>query len=162
MAAPRASRPVMFGGPVEPTLLPWTWALERLGASRHYWIATTRPDGRPHSRPVWGVVVDGAVFFSTGSRAVVNLAANPAVCLSSEDPTALVTIEGVAVVEADRAVIGQACASYAGTYDEDLDPDHLPGPFHRVVPHVAFGWMSSPTFADGGAVFHGTATRWAF
>src|SRR2546421_5404379 len=31
-------------------LKPWPWALERLEKSHNYWIATTRPDGRPQDR----------------------------------------------------------------------------------------------------------------
>jgi len=50
-------------------LLPWSFALERLEKARNYWVATTRPDGRPHTVPVWGVLVDGVV------RLVVKLAA---------------------------------------------------------------------------------------
>ena len=36
-------------------LLPWAWALERLTRSHDYWVATSRPDGRPHVMPVWAV-----------------------------------------------------------------------------------------------------------
>ena len=49
-------------------LLPWTWALERLQPARNYWLATTRPDGRPHVMPVWGVWVENRFYFSTGSQ----------------------------------------------------------------------------------------------
>jgi hypothetical protein len=60
MDKPRASRPYMPGyGILGPTkgsgLLPWSWAEERLTASRNYWVASSWPDGRPHSMPVWGV-----------------------------------------------------------------------------------------------------------
>lgn len=34
-------------GPEE--MLPWAPALERLATARNYWLATTRPDGRPHA-----------------------------------------------------------------------------------------------------------------
>ena len=44
-------------------LLPWSFALERLEKARNYWVATTRPDGRPHTVPVWGVLVDGVGGF---------------------------------------------------------------------------------------------------
>ncbi|MEI6136703.1 MAG: pyridoxamine 5'-phosphate oxidase family protein [Chloroflexota bacterium] len=33
-------------------------ALARLRTAMNYWIATTRPDGRPHAAPVWGVWLD--------------------------------------------------------------------------------------------------------
>ena len=43
-----------------------------------------------------------------------------------------------------------------------MDPDELPGPFWRVEPSVGFGWVSDESGLDGGAAFHGTATRWRF
>ncbi|OHV34120.1 hypothetical protein BCD49_24520 [Pseudofrankia sp. EUN1h] len=126
----------------------------------HYWIATTNADGRPHTRPVWGVVVDGTVFFSTGSKAVENLARGSAISVHTESATRLVILEGTAEQEHDRATVEQICADYAAKYDERLDPDDLPGPFWAVHPSVAFGWLAEPNFRDGGATFHGTATRW--
>ena len=58
MREPRSSRPHMPGygtlGPEEGTgLLPWSWAVERLKASRNDWLATVRPEGGPHVMPVW-------------------------------------------------------------------------------------------------------------
>jgi len=159
---PAASRPVMFGSVIEPVLLPWSWALERLTMARHYWIATTRANGRPHTRPVWGVVIDGLVFFSTGSLAAVNLAASPEVSVHSESATELVILEGIAIPEHDLTRLRRICADYGVKYQEPLDPDNLPGPFYAVRPRKAFGWLSSDSFIDGGSVFHGTATRWTF
>jgi hypothetical protein len=66
MDQPRASRPYMPGyGIVGPTqgsgLLPWSWAEERLTASRNYWVASSWPDGRPHAMPVWHLARRGVV-----------------------------------------------------------------------------------------------------
>ena len=36
-------------------LLPWGFAEERMAAAQNYWVATVRPDGRPHLTPAWGV-----------------------------------------------------------------------------------------------------------
>src|SRR5207253_11113816 len=81
---PVARRPAFPGYGIEESpdgRLDWDWALEKLTASHNYWIATTRADGRPHSMPVWGVVVDGTLVFSTGSTSVKgrNLARSPEV-----------------------------------------------------------------------------------
>jgi hypothetical protein len=152
----------MFGATTEPILLPWSWAVDRLTRCLHYWIATTRADGRPHSRPVWGVVLDGTVYFSTGSLAAGNLGRSPEISVHTESATEVVILEGVAVVTADRATIERLCKDYSTKYIEDMDPDHLPGPFYGVQPRVAFGWMASASFLDGGALFHSTATRWGF
>jgi hypothetical protein len=63
----------------KPNFLAWEWVTERLERSHSYWICSTRPDGRPHAAPVWGVWMDGAVVFSTdpSSRKAQNLKAFP-------------------------------------------------------------------------------------
>ncbi len=80
---PQAGRPQMPGYGIADAnsgsgLLPWNWAVERLQKARNYWISTTRPDGRPHAMPVWGVWYDNQFYFSTGreSRKARNLAVN--------------------------------------------------------------------------------------
>ena len=55
LATPTAAPPVLHGAPAPPGELLWSRAEQRLVAARTYWIATTRPDGRPHCRPVGGV-----------------------------------------------------------------------------------------------------------
>ena len=69
-AEPEASRPHVPGYGIPKTakgMLPWSHADERLARSLHYWVATTSRDGRPHTVPVWGVWVDGAVCFGGGT-----------------------------------------------------------------------------------------------
>lgn len=81
---PRASRPHMPGYGILAAdqgsgLLPWSWASERLAEAHNYFVATTRPDGRPHVMPVWGLWLDDTFYFSTGreSRKARNLEGNP-------------------------------------------------------------------------------------
>jgi len=159
---PEASRPRMFGGHLEPVRLPWTWAAARLATARNYWIATTCPTGQPHARPVWGVWREDTFYFSTGSRAAQNLAANPAITLHLESGSEVVIIEGVAEMVADLSLVEQVVGLYNAKYHWDLDPSQLPGPFYAVRPGVAFGWLSDESGLDRGAAFHGTATRWRF
>jgi pyridoxamine 5'-phosphate oxidase-like protein len=160
---PVASRPRMFGGELEAAALPWAWAVERLTQARHYWIATTRADGRPHARPVWAVWVDGAVCFSTGSIAARSLARSAEISVHVEDDAgAAVIVEGTAAPIGDPGRLDRVLAAYNPKYRSALVAGALPGPFYAVVPRVVFGWVSDPSGADGGAAFHGTATRWAF
>src|SRR5262249_59267329 len=68
---PRASRPHIpdYGIPDTPEgLLPWSWARERLEQALTYWIATVRPEGRPHMMPSWGAWVGDRFFFEGGPR----------------------------------------------------------------------------------------------
>ena len=48
--------PEGYGTPSK--LLAWTAVRRRLEEAEQYWLATTRPDGRPHVVPVDGVWVD--------------------------------------------------------------------------------------------------------
>jgi hypothetical protein len=160
---PVEGRPRMFGGELESVALPWTWAVDRLTRARHYWIATTRAGGRPHARPVWAVWVDGSVCFSTGSIAARNLARSPEISVHVETESGeTVIVEGTAAPVTDPALLDRVLAAYNPKYRSALVADALPGPFYAVSPRVVFGWVSDPTGADGGAAFHGTATRWAF
>jgi len=159
---PEPDQPRMFGGQLEPVRLPWKWATERLSRARNYWIATTRPEGQPHSRPVWGVWLDDAFYFSTGSLAAQNLAANPAVTVHLESGSEVVIIEGAAEVVGDAGLVEWVVSLYNQKYNWDMDPNDLPGQFYAVRPRVAFGWLSDESGLDQGSAFHGTATRWRF
>ena len=76
-------------------LLPWDWAVERLSGSHNYWLVTTRPDGRPHMMPLWGLWLDSTFYFSTGrqSRKGRNLAANSHCVVATEHADEAVIVE---------------------------------------------------------------------
>src|SRR4051812_24993810 len=54
----------------------WSTGQRALGAVQIYWLATVRPDGRPHLTPLIAVWLDGRLYFSTGDeeRKAKNLA----------------------------------------------------------------------------------------
>jgi len=159
---PTSDRPVMFGSAgLDPVLIPWSWAERRLTVARNYWIATTRPDGRPHTRPVWGVWLEGAFHFSTGSLAAVNIAHNTAITLHLESGAEVLIIESVVREVTDSARLRRAIVVYNDKYLWNLDADD-PETWYEIRPEVAFGWMVDDSGADGGATFHGTTTRWTF
>jgi PPOX class probable F420-dependent enzyme len=138
-------------------LLPWSWARERLTVARGYWIATTRPDGRPHLIAVWGVWHGDRLYFSTGrhSRKARNLQVDPRVSVSTDDATEAVVVEGTASpgpTVPDRAGV---LAAYAEKYGM-APPDGADTPLYVVEPSVAFG------FVDSEELFASTATRWRF
>ncbi len=160
MTDPRASRPHMPGyGILDASdgagLLPWSWATERLSDARTYWLSTVRPDGAPHTMPVYGVWLDEAFYFGTGarSRKALNLAADArcVVCVERDDEA--VIVEGVAEKVVDEAELRQfseaAGAKYGGTGDGDA------GPRYVVRPRRVFAFVNNETFP-------GTATRWTF
>ena len=151
----------MFGAPAPPgDLLPWEWAEQRLQEARHYWIATTRLDGSPHTRPVWGVWLADGFWFSTGSLARFNLGLNPAMSVHLEDGDEVVIAEGAAVPERVTAALEPMCDAYGPKYDypiraidgEVRDSSGVGGPAFHFVPQRIFGWAQGMT----------NPTRWAF
>lgn len=120
-------------------MLGWDWALERLTASRNYWISTTRADGRPHAMPVWGVLVDGELWFGTSDTSVKgrNLARSPELVATTESGDETVILEGVAVREPVTNAVADAYeAKYAWR------PDQV-GTFYVVRPRRAFAWREA-------------------
>jgi len=140
-------------------LLPWSWAEERLTRSRAYWLATTRPDGRPHVMPVWCLWDDGALWFSSsvGSRKVRNLRADPRCAVTTDEAMQPVVVEGRAtfVTEPDR--LRRVIELENAKYDTELDVAFLDPAVNatmRIDPLVVIG-LDDDAFAD-------TPTRWEF
>ena len=82
--------------PADGSALPWTQVEEWLAASRNYWVCTVRADGRPHAMPVWGLWVDGELWFSTDPTSVKgrNLDARPDVVVHLESGDEVCVLEG--------------------------------------------------------------------
>jgi nitroimidazol reductase NimA-like FMN-containing flavoprotein (pyridoxamine 5'-phosphate oxidase superfamily) len=59
----------------------------RLLTDANIWLATTRPNGKPHLIPIWFVWVDGRFYICTPEDSVKarNLRANPRASVSLED-----------------------------------------------------------------------------
>ncbi|MGI9101961.1 MAG: pyridoxamine 5'-phosphate oxidase family protein [Terriglobales bacterium] len=153
---PQRGRPAMPAGYQTPKgmkgMMSWPAVEKKIEAAHNYWICTTRPDGRPHSMPVWGVWHDGAVYFATdaGSRKARNLKANPAMLIHLELDREVVILEGVAEKITDRAVLKQLDAPYARKYKMKVST--APGEMFLVClrPQVVLAWTekqfaSSPT-----------------
>jgi hypothetical protein len=50
--------------------VPWSRALDQLqdvAARKSYWLATVRPDGRPHVAAVGALWLDGTFYFTSGA-----------------------------------------------------------------------------------------------
>ncbi len=135
-------------------LLTWDHVRRRMEASRNYWIGTTRPDGRPHAAPVWGVWLDDALFFGTDprSRKARNLRANPEVVAHLESGDDCVILEGVIEVESDPGLRRRVGEAYAEKYGLDALGGEDGPPVYALRPRVAFAWLESS--------FPETATRW--
>jgi len=161
---PRVSRPYMPGygisGPAEGSgLLHWSWAAERLAAARNYWLATVWPDGRPHVMPVWGMWDDSTLWFTSavGSRKVRNLTADPRCCVTTEDASDPVIIEGVARIATEPAVLQRVIDLMNAKYGTHTDVDFLDPATNATV-----GVRPRRVFSLRAGDFTGSPTRWIF
>jgi hypothetical protein len=138
--------------------LPFGHAEKRLTDSRNYWICTVRPDGRPHSIPVWGFWIDGAVYFGTArsSRKARNLAHNAAVSIHLESGDDVVILEGRAaeINLDDPPTFKKLDSASRSKYKMPLMT--IPGEtvVYSVRPRVVLAWTEKD--------FPKNATRWKF
>lgn len=152
--------------------VPTDWARGRrnLQEAEIYWLATVRPDERPHVTPLLAIWLDGALYFCTGEseRKARNLALNPHCVIT----TGRNTLDGVDVVvegQAIRVSDGAELAEVAGTFESKYGA-HFTSPegnwfglgdtirrgrvlVFRVAPSTAFGF---------GKGTPSSQTRWRF
>ena len=150
--------------------IPWSRALTQLeaGSLKSTWLATVRPDGRPHVAAVGALWVDGKVYFTSGpeTRKSRNLAHNPACVCSVSLPNLDLVIEGTAARVTDEDTLQRLAQRYAaqgwparvsdGALTAEYSaPSAGPPPWHLYVltPTTAFGVATAEP--------HG-ATRWDF
>ena len=136
-------------------LLTWADVEPRLIAAKHYWLASVRPDGRPHSVPRWGVWVDGKFYYDGAptTRHTRNTERNPAVTLTLESGTEVVIIEGEShATRADPDGLGARLAEAFAKYHGDNyspKPDAWAGEdgggLRVITPKRALAWFSFPT-----------------
>jgi hypothetical protein len=124
-------------------LLAWSWAVERLEEARNYWVSTSRPDGRPHAMPVWGIWLEDAFFFGSArdSAKSRNLAANPAIVVHLESGDETVILEGVAEPVLDHALEKRVDAAYGPKYGFSPDSSGETDPWFVVRPKRAYAWI---------------------
>ena len=162
--SPRATRPHIPGYGVPKSkkgLLPWKWAEDRLNKTREYWIATTRPDGRPHVMVVWALWMNGCIYFSTGASTVKarNLAQNPHCTMCADNAAEAVIVEGVVETERDVDTIRKYVPLYEKKYKFKLGEMGenliaLKDPLFSLRPTTVFGFWEKK--------FSTSATRWIF
>jgi F420H(2)-dependent biliverdin reductase len=102
----------------------WRSLEARLGRELTIWMATVRPDGRPHLVPIWFVWLDGKVYVATGNdtRKFQNLRHNQNISLALPDATNVIILEGEAHV-ADRSTIEVVAEYFFNKYEWDFRYD---------------------------------------
>lgn len=137
-------------------MIDWPFVTERLARARSYWLATVRPDGRPHAAPVWGVFVEDDLFLETspGTLKARNIAHGSAVSVHIELGDHAVIVDGQASdFRPDTALAKAIAAAFATKYDGYAPPASAwdNGSLYLVTPHTVLAWRDMPT-----------ATRWRF
>jgi hypothetical protein len=137
-------------------------ALSRLRAAMSYWLATTRPDGRPHAMPVWGVLLDDAFWFGTAGQKVHNLRHQPYAIVHHESADDVAILEGrverLPLADAPDAVVAAFRDKYVDP--ESGEPFELTG----AGESPADAWLYALRIEVGHAWLEGafleTQTRW--
>lgn len=159
---------------VAPT--PWAEGRARLAQAEIYWLATVRPDGRPHVAPLIAVHLGGAVYFCTGEseRKAKNIALNPH-CVITTGCNALgegldLVVEGDAARVMDDAKLQRIADAYVTKYGSDWrftvrdgafyhgagsarEAHHVKALVYEIAPATAFGFGRGAAFSQ---------TRWRF
>jgi PPOX class probable F420-dependent enzyme len=161
---PTADRPFMPGYGVLPAdqgsgLLPWAEAERRLIASHDFWVATVRPDGRPHVMPVWGVWEAGLLWFSSGrrSRKARDVEADPRCTVTNDDARNPVVVDGVAARVTDPEEIARFVASMNGKYSASMTTE-----FQDPEVNGTYAVTPERVIAITEGDFTGSPTRWRF
>jgi hypothetical protein len=147
------------------TPTPWAEARSQLEGAEIFWLATVRPDGRPHVTPLISVWVDDAPWFVTGptERKARNLAENSSCVLTTGCNTLSegldVVVEGEAVREVDDTTLQRVADAYAAKYPEPFHFTVRDGTFDgdglvfRIQRAKVFGFRHNPVASQ---------TRWRF
>ena len=152
--------------------VPWSRALEALegsgGSEARCFLATTRPDGRPHVAGVGALWDEGKVYVVSGpgTRKSQNLAQNPSCSVAFALKGFDLVVEGTAERVTDDDTLQRLAKRYADsgwparvedgafTYDYSA-PSAGPPPWflYAVTPTTIFGVLADEP---------GGATRWRF
>lgn len=153
----RPVMPVGYGVKEEGPYLDWSVVEGWLTDSNEYWLASTRPDGRPHVVPRWGVWLDNSFWYdgSPLTRHTQNVELNPACALHLENGWSAVTIvEGRS--QQSQPILGalgeRLAVEYGRKYKAhgyapapDAWSDELAGGMRVLTPEKAIAWTEFPT-----------------
>ena len=156
--AQREPKAEQMATPDTPALRPWADTIDSLADGGTTWLATVRPDGRPHVVPVGALWVDGAYYVTTGQGTVKgnNLDHNPHCVISLSSRGFDLVFEGEAARVRDVEKLERVAQAYAAqgwpayVHDGVLDapfsaPTTGPAPYdvYEVTPTVVFALGSN-------------------
>jgi general stress protein 26 len=147
--------PSEYGDPKQ--RLEWADVERKLESSIVYWIASTRPNGRPHVIPRDGLWLDGGLYYGGSPETVHhrNITRNPHIAVHIGDGQEAIIVEGAVEVEEPTEEMAVRLS------DESLAKYPQYG---RVEPNIYMGGVSllRPRRVLAWTSFTENATRFRF
>jgi hypothetical protein len=147
--------PQGYGVETATAFVAWEEVVARLSDSKHYWLATTRPDGPPHVVPRWGVWLDERFWYdgSPETLHVRNLEVDSRCTLTLESGQQVVIVEGKSLrPDAIGDDLGERLAAeYSRKYAPEYRPSpdqwsgELAGGMRYLAPEKVLAWNAFPT-----------------
>jgi hypothetical protein len=162
--------PTPNNSPGSPTIKPWAEILDSLPDAGTTWLATVRPDGRPHVVPVGAIWLDGAYYFTTGQGTVKgnNLDHDPHCVITLARRDFDLVFEGEAAKVSDVEKLERLARAYADqgwpahVHDGVFDAPYS-APWTGPGPYDAYELTLSKVLAFGtGEENVNRATRYRF
>jgi nitroimidazol reductase NimA-like FMN-containing flavoprotein (pyridoxamine 5'-phosphate oxidase superfamily) len=129
--------------------LDWAIVRTRLEEAKTYWLATSRPDGRPHVVPVDGIWLDDSWFYGgspeTAHRRIAR--ANPHAVMHLPEPFEAVMVEGDVRPAQPPPELAERLAEATNTKYADYGYRTTAGDFadaQVLVPRRVIAWSSFP------------------
>ncbi len=151
----RPQVPAGYGVTDDGAFVAWEDVEGWLVEATEYWLASTRPDGRPHVVPRWGVWMDDRFWYdgSPETRHARNLASNPACALHLESGTTVTIVEGTSEpADPVHGKLGERLsAEYTRKYQRlgyaptpDAWSDEAAGGLCVLTPEKVIAWSRFP------------------
>ena len=153
--------------------IPWSRAEKQLEAASgsmgaHFFLATVRPDGRPHVAGIGALWVDGKFYIVSGpgTRKSRNLAERADCVISVALPDLDLVVEGTAVKVTDEPTLQRLAARYdaqgwPATVKDGAFTAPYSAPSAGPPPWDLYEFTPKTAFGVASAEPHG-ATRWRF
>ena len=153
--AERPDIPPEYGNPTK--RLDWSEVEMKLKEALAYWIASTRPDGRPHVVPRDGMWLEGALYYGGSPQTVHyrNISKNPKVAVHIGDGQEAIIVEGsVATEKPTEETAARLADEMFAKYPQygRIDPAMYMGGVSVLRPRRVLAWTS----------FTENATRFTF
>ena len=137
--------PPEYGDPTE--RLVWADVVQKLEGATVYWIASTRPDGRPHVIPRDGMWLEGGLYYGGSPETVHyrNITQNPYISVHIGDGQEAIIAEGK--VEIDRPTKEMAERLADASFNKypqygRLDPSLYAGGVSVLRPRRVLAWTN--------------------